>query len=270
MGKAVLSRAQKLIRLVNGLAASLVFAAGPAFAGFEPSVEIGARSYPLSGALNVDLAYSIPVWGEAGFGEPWFGYIQPSITGTTAGSYNSGKAELALFPISFLGVAGGAEAINNGQDYKAYDCDAYNCRGKFWRAYASTTLGLAAGPVFLVGKGKIERLHQDPDQTIDTGLDFIEPTSGLAAHKDGDLLYTAGGMLGCKIGEAWRIAYAYSWSRMQEVAGQSQTNLGLVVWDTGTWQIAAGLGTFHSELKDKEATGIVRIQWQPLPRLGLL
>jgi hypothetical protein len=261
----VLSGTEKIIGIVfwTGL---ILINASTAFAGFEPSVQALVRSYPLSGSLDLDLGYSAVVWGQPGNENPWFGYLRPSIGAKTAGSYNSGGAEIAIFPVSFVGFSAGGEAISNGEDYKAYDCEAFNCRGKFWRTYASASLALAAGPVFLVGRGKIEKLKQAPDQS----LDFIEPTSGLAARQNGDELKTASGLLGYKVSPTWIVAYTYSWSRMQKVEGQSQTHLGLVVWNIGTWSVAAGAGTFHSELKDKEATGVLRIEWRPVPHVGFL
>jgi hypothetical protein len=237
-----------------------------AMAGFEPSVSALARSYPLSGSLNAKLGYSAVLWGQPGNENPWFGYIRPSIGGATAGSYNSGNAEIAVFPISFIGFSAGGESISNGADYRAYDCDTYGCRGKFWRTYASASLALGAGPFFLVGRGKVEKLKQHPDQA----LDFIEPTSGLAAQQNGDELKTATGVLGIKISPSWIVAYTYSWSEMKEVDGQSQTNLGLIMWNLGTWKLAVGGGAFHSELKEKEATGVLRIEWQPIAPIGFL
>lgn len=245
----------------------VMFLAVRAQAGWEPSVEAAARSYPLSGAMTFELGYSAVLWGSpGGASNPWFGYIRPAVKGATAGSYNSGGASIALFPVSFLGVEAGAEAINNTNEYQAYDCDTYGCTGKYWRGYLAGTVGLGAGPVFLVGRGKIENLRQHPDQMVD----FIEPTSGLPARANGDRLKTVSGAAGVKLGAEWKLIYAYSWSRMQELNGQSQTHLGIISWNNESWAISAGAGTFKSEIKDRELTGVLRLEWRALPHVGLL
>ncbi len=217
--------------------------------------------------MAFDLGYSTEIWGTGGSeANPWFGYLRPSVTGFTAGSYNSGRAMLEIYPVSFLGIEGGAEAISNTNEYKAYDCATYNCLGKFWTTFAGATLIAGAGRVFLVAKGKVVNLRQHPAQSAN----FIEPTSGLVAQRQGDQLTVASGAAGLKVSQSWSVIYAYARSEMKEIESSSEMHLGILSWKSGDWRISAGGGTFRSDIKERQGTGILRIEWRATPQLGLL
>jgi len=224
-------------------------------------VDLLARSYPISATLTAKLGYGFTVWGTSGMDSPLYGYIKPEIKFSTLGTYNSGLVQLKVFPISFLGVIVGAESVSNTSEYRAFDCVLYRCLGKSWQTFVEGNLALGYGPVFVLGRAGVEDWHQAPDQD----RDFINPSYGLAMKQQGDRASFAGGIAGYKFSDQWVMAYSYMWVQTVEIKGQSQMNLGLVQWSKEAWNIAVGGGTFHSELKDKEATAILRVQWSGAP-----
>lgn len=236
-----------------------------ALAHVEYGFDAVYRSYPLSASLMAKLGYGLRLWGSEAGESPLYGYIKPEIRYVSAGTYNSGSIRLKIFPISVLGVTAGAEAIANHDRYRAYDCVTYNCQGKFTQTFIEGTVALGWRAWFLLSKAGIEDMKQGRGQ----GLDFIIPAYGLVARADGDRLKYVVGVTGLKLNDSWTLAYSYIWAGMQEIAGQSQAHLGLINYHLGEFKIAVGGGVFHSEIKDKEATAVVRLQWAPTDSVEL-
>lgn len=236
-----------------------------AFAQVEYSVDAIYRSYPLSGTVTGKLGYGYRFWGSGAGDSPLYGYIKPEVRYATAVTYNEGSVRLKFFPLSILGVTAGASAIANHDRYRAYDCLTYNCQGKFWQTFVEGTAGFGWRAWFAYGKAGIEDWHQDSAQTFD----FVNPTYGLVMKADGERIHFANGVTGFKLSADWVILYSYLWAQTQEINGQSQMHLGLVDYRLGQFKIAVGGGVFSSELKDKEATAIVRLQWAPTTSVEL-
>lgn len=226
----------------------------------EAEVELGldftARSYPLSGTLTSALGVSWTFWGSAGQG-PWYGYLKPELQWSTAGAYNSGLVQVKVFPLSFLGVVVGGEAVSNTQNFKAYDCVTYRCVGKNWQTFAEGQFALAMGPVFTFLKAGLSDWHQAPDQD----RDFINPTWGLATRQQGDRLRTLKAALGAELSDHFRLIYAFSFAEMIEKDQQSHMHLALLQWQMENWRAVLGGGVFRSEIKRSEGSAILSLSW---------
>ena len=129
---------------------------------------------------KIDLGYDFLLWGHPG-DSFLYGYLRPSITADTAWTYNSLESAVELFPISIFGVKAGGEAIQNDEDYTPYNCQAYACRGRFYRLFVQGQLTLGAGPVFVQARVRRESWNER-----DQSADFIEPTNGVLLKRTGD------------------------------------------------------------------------------------
>ena len=126
-----------------------------AFAGFDLRAGGIVRSYPLAGTVDAELGYGILLRGTAN--SPFSSYLRMKVDGSTAGIFNSAGAALEFFPLGILGVRAGGEALQNDKDYSAYDCEAHECLGRFYRTYIEAELTLGAGPVFVQGRWRRHR-----------------------------------------------------------------------------------------------------------------
>ncbi|MFY7994212.1 MAG: hypothetical protein ACOVP4_13025 [Bacteriovoracaceae bacterium] len=132
-----------LIFVITG---TLLFSCS-SFAKFDLSVGTQGRTLPALGAeLYADAGYGQVLWGEreAGDKNVLFGLIRPSLGVSTSAVINSVKAEIEVFPISFLGLAIGRQFIHSNFDFPFFDCDQVTCQGEFTRNYVETKIALGA------------------------------------------------------------------------------------------------------------------------------
>jgi hypothetical protein len=124
------------------------------FAQFDLSAGMQGRTLPALGAeVYADAGYSQLLWGERKAGDKniLFGLIRPSIAGSSSAVINSIKAEIEVFPISFLGFAFGRQYIHSNYDFPFFNCDEVICQGNYTRNYVETKMALgAAGWVTLL------------------------------------------------------------------------------------------------------------------------
>ncbi len=241
-------------------------------AGAQVDLQLEAvtRSYPLSGSLTSELGYGIPIWGSPSTGNttsrsPWYGYIRPSLKLATAGTYNAGQVSIDLFPLSFIGIKAGVGAWQTTDDYKAFDCTQIQCKGKFNHQFIEAKVGFVAGPLFLLARGKIEDFQQSPLQQND----FIEPTLGMVAEKEGDRVRSATGILGGNINDRWSLAALWSEGTMEKRKGFSRTQMLTVNWKADSVTILLGAGAFESSEKSQGATFAGLLRWEIWPSIEL-
>jgi hypothetical protein len=236
--------------------------AWPAHASLDFSLGAEARSYPLSGVIESELGYGALLWGQTS--TPFYGYLRPRILASTAATYNSADAALEIFPLSFLGFRAGGESIQNDQNYSAYDCDTYRCKGRFYRAYAEAELTLGMGPVFVQGRWRRERWSEPHAQTGD----YIDPTSGLAMASSGESQVVYFGIVGMKLAPEWT-ALAMLRYAQEDSGGISRMPVGAIRFHRGIFSISVGAGNFESILKKSETTVIGSIKFELAPSLAL-
>lgn len=235
----------------------------PSFADFDLSLGGLVRSYPLGGAIEANVGYGILLWGDAG--PPWYGYTRVRLDGTSAGVYNSISPSIELYPVSFLGVRAGGEAIQNDADYSAHDCATYVCRGRFYNTFVQGELTLGAGGFFMQARVRRERWTQAvPGVTA-----FIDPEAALALAGTGDSRTYYRGTLGMKIDESWSAIGSMIYIQADSDNGISRFPFGLVRYKTGRFTIAAGGGVFSSKLKSEGVAALVTFKWEIWPSLAL-
>jgi hypothetical protein len=242
---------------------SLLFACA-GHADFDYNADFGLRSYPLSGALEGNLGYGLLLWGTPG-SSPMYGYVRPHVGAATAGYYNSGNAVLDVYPLSFLGGSVGGEAIENDKDYSAYDCAAYQCRGRSYRSFAQAELSLAAGPLFSQFRWKRERWTLGAPRS----QQFIETTSGLALDGQGDFLTVYRGAVGVKYSEKWSLIANYIYAQSDVSREVSRFPFAVVRFKNGPYSISLGGGVYSSTIKAEGGSVLLLMGWNLKPGLGL-
>lgn len=241
-----------------------VFLMFPISAGAQSDLSLTGlfRSYPLSGIVEAEGGYGIPLWGTPK--SPMSGYIRPRLIGSSAATYNSVDAALEVFPIAFLGARAGGEGIQNDADYTAYDCEVYRCKGRYYRTYFEAELSLGAGPVFAQARWRRDRWSQrDP-----LAGDFVDPTSGLLMLASGDSQTVMYGVLGLNFSPAWTFMalLRYAETDFHEF---SRTPVGMLRYKSGSFSIGLGAGTFESNLKKRDFTAQGFMRWEIKPSIGL-
>ncbi len=117
------------------------------FAKFDLNGGIQGRTLPALGAeLYADAGYGQLLWGEREPGDKnvLFGLIRPSLAVSTSAVINSVKAEIEVFPISFIGMSFGRQYIHSNYDFPFFDCEQVTCQGNFTRNYVETKMALGA------------------------------------------------------------------------------------------------------------------------------
>jgi hypothetical protein len=242
---------------------SLLLFSCVARAGFDASAGGTFRAYPLSGVVEADAGYGYLIWGAEG--SPLYGYIRPKIEAASAISYNSAAAVLEVFPVSFLGVRGGGESIENDKRYSDFNCTNNNCLGRFYRTFAEAELTLGYGRVFAQGRIRRERWSQKEPEAGD----FVEPTSGITLKSGGDSETVYIGLIGFKYSETWSILAVTRYAESDGFESFSRLPYGVIRYTSGTLQLGAGLGEFESSLKTKDLTVLGFLKWEIAPSVAL-
>ncbi len=229
----------------------------PAWANLDLGVGGTFRSYPLSGVVEGRAGYGFLLYGTAG--SPFSGFVRPNFAVNSAATYNSGMAQLEVFPLAFLGIRAGGESVQNDKDYTPYDCETSRCLGRFHRTFFGSELTLGAGPVFVRGLWRRERWSQPKGQVGD----FIEPTSGLVLRAEGESQTVYYGVGGYKISETWAVIGGVRYA--EDDGGFSRMPFGMVRFTSGDFALGVGAGEFESTLKDKGFTAWGYLSWDFIP-----
>jgi hypothetical protein len=241
-----------------------LFFAGLAHADLDYNVDGAFRSNPLSGILEGDLGYGQLLWGEAGAG-PMYGYIRPHVGAGTAGYYNSAIASLDLYPLSFLGVRAGGEAIQNDKKYTAYDCETYQCKGRMYRTFVQSELTAGYSSYFIQLRWKRERWTlADPNNS-----QFIETGSGLSLSGKGDAQTVYRATLGYKLNPTWTILGVVNYSQSDITREIAHFPFAAVRYTTGPYSVGVGAGVYSSTIRPQGGSAVAFFGWNIKPSLAL-
>lgn len=233
------------------------------FADFDLALGGLARSYPLGGGAEVNAGYGILLWGDAG--PPWYGYTRLRLDGTSAATYNAASSSLEVYPVSFLGVRAGGEAIQNDAEYSAHDCVTRTCRGRFYNTFVQAELTLGVGSFFMQGRWRRERWSQSTSAPVE----FVEPEAALALAGTGDSRTYYRGTLGMKLNDRWSVIGSMIYFQVDSNNGISRFPFGMFRYRTGEFSIAAGGGVFASQLKTEGPAALIIFNWEIWPSLAL-
>lgn len=233
------------------------------FANVDLSLGTFVRSYPLSGVAELEAGYGILLRGEAN--SPFSSYARLKISGESAAVYNSLSGALEFFPLGIAGIRAGGEAIQNDTRYSAFDCDQYQCTGRYYRIYIEGEMTLGAGPIFVQGRWRRERWTQGSNE----GRDFIDPTSAVVVKGRGDSQTVYYGVAGLKMDEQWTLLGVLRYSQNDQLEGWSRFPYGVIQWKSGEVTLGVGAGVFESSLKEKGLAAVGLFRWEIRPSLAL-
>jgi|GEM_PF-6320079 len=243
--------------------ASVFVFAQNCFAAFDLYAGGMTRSYPLAGVLEVEGGYGVLLRGEAN--SPFSSYWRAKIYGSTAAVYNSLDAAVEFFPLAITGIRAGGEGIQNDGKYSAYDCDRYQCLGRYYRTYIEAELNLGAGPLFVQGRWRRERWTQNHSGAGD----FIDPTSGVALKSEGDSQTVYYGVAGVNLSSRWTVLGGVRYSENDQMGGWSRFPYGVIRYKDGPLSVGIGAGVFESSLKNESLSALGFIRWDFAPSLAV-
>lgn len=236
---------------------ALIFHSQFSNAGFDAYAGGTLRSYPLAGVMEAESGYHMLLRGTAN--SPFSSYARVRVYGSSAGIYNSLDGAVEFFPLAIMGVRAGGEGIQNDSKYKAYDCERYECLGRYYRTYIEGELTLGAGPVFVQGRWRRERWTQkNPDQG-----DFIDPTSAIVIKGQGDSQTVYFGVAGLKLSDKWTFLGVLRYAESDQLEGWSRFPYGVIKYTDGPFSVGIGGGQFESSLKGESfsAVGLLRYEF---------
>jgi hypothetical protein len=134
---------------------------------FDLSYGVQGRTLPALGAeLYADSGYNQLLWGKKENPKDiLYGLIRPSLGASTSAVVNSAKAEIEIFPISFIGFAVGRQYQNSNFEFPFFDCDAVTCKGEYQRNYIESKMVLGFKGWILLGNYKVDTLRS-PNSTV--------------------------------------------------------------------------------------------------------
>jgi len=173
-----------------------------------------ARTYPLAGYLRAEAGYSLPFWGSSKNNSPLYGMIRPHTQLQTSGVMNSGRAFLAVHPISFWSFYLGREYTHRtATNLPTYDCEAqtYCDTGLFKRNLWGTQLALKYKGLFYLTRIQWQTtiLDENPFAT------FAEEQGTLLGRGTRDTLFYQTHILGWSLNEIQSIALLYKRNRIK-------------------------------------------------------
>jgi hypothetical protein len=134
---------------------------------FDLSYGVQGRTLPALGAeLYADTGFNQLLWGKKeNSKDVLYGLIRPSIGGSTSAVVNAFKAEVEVFPISFLGFAVGRQYQNSNFEFPFFDCERVTCKGEYQRNYIESKMVLGYAGWIVMGNYKVDTLLS-PDKEV--------------------------------------------------------------------------------------------------------
>jgi hypothetical protein len=116
------------------------------WAKVDLNMGLQGRTVPGIGAeLYADSGYNLLLWGRKKRSrDVLYGLIRPSFSLSTSGVINSAKAELEVFPISFLGISAGRQYSYANFDFPFFNCEEISCHGEFTRDWVTSKMAMGA------------------------------------------------------------------------------------------------------------------------------
>jgi hypothetical protein len=162
-----------------------------AWSKFDFDLGFQGRTIPsLGGELFAESGYNQILWGKKQ--EPkdvLYGLVRPSLGVSTSAVINAAKAELEIFPISFLGFSVGRQYVNSNYDFPFLKCMEITCQGEFVRNWVGSKIALGAKGYVAVASYYLHTLRSpDPHQPMADWRNVIVGEGGEEVQIDRKLL----------------------------------------------------------------------------------
>jgi hypothetical protein len=222
---------------------------------YDYSSHFITRSFPIALVLRNQVGSGYKFWGESQ--KTFYGYVRAGANIDTSVVVNTVGGQIDFYPISFLGFSAGSSRTYRNFDPIQFDCEKIECRGDVKRNFVAAKLGLAFGPVFLMGHG--ERFQQELANP--TGRQFADEQTSLIARAEGDEMERLSVSLGYNLGDGYSMAAHFVHQEMIENKNVSQMKLIILRKQNGPWSYVAGAGVFRWHVDSEVATAIFSIMW---------
>ncbi len=236
-------------------------------AGLDFKYGASARSYPsLSGDVNAQAGYGIPIWGTPGSGT-MYGLIRPALDLSSSGVVYSYDANVTVYPISFIGLGvGRKELTSEYSDFTYYECEDIRCKGKLNKEYGFVKLALGYGNIKMVtAYTEFENTYDDEKKT-ELGVAEYEYILIVNPKEEKQIrrLYYLGYDMGDK-----SIGLLSDQHQFLESDKDYQLNIGFYQFNLGSFRTTVGIGSLQSSDQKPGVTGIFRISHTLLPSMAL-
>lgn len=241
----------------------LLIISSTAFPFFDGNVTTAFRSFPKSGYLEAESGYNHKIWSKDNI---LYGYTRPSISATSAGAYNSFKADLEIAPVSFITFGSGYEIIQNRQQYADSDCSKYSCKIDLRRKYLR--IKVLAGYKNFFAVINFNRSFYTPIRQVNRE-GFIDPQSQLSMAKNGDVINTLSTAIGAEIGDHYKILALSIFGKVSNSGDSYSHNSLLLHYQKLKLNFFGGLGVYRASGFTTRPSVLAGVKWTFKKGIGL-
>ena len=227
----------------------------------DSSASVIARSYSPGLIVTPTVGYSYLLWGDPASG--LFGYVRPSASASMTTSSYSGRGELELYPVSFLGFSGGRTLLHRFANATGQDCSLGQCMGDLFSSDLSVRALFRYQSIF--GTVKYTRLYFDA--AADRSQALLDPASALLLSPDGEIATMTSAVVGGTIDETWSAGGIYQGATLQNRSGTQNAEYLFARYSMGDYRFMGAAGRFESELKNPGLSLVASVTWVGTPTL---
>jgi hypothetical protein len=241
---------------LNLLSVSLLATAASA-KGLDYSVDSFARTSSLGLSASPNVGYSFLLWGDPS--SPLHGYIRPNVTASFTPATISGRAELELHPVTFLGLTAGRTWTRRFSNLPGQDCNLGACIGNL----GSTDVGAKALFKYGIAFGSLKYTKTFVDSFDDRSRGIIDPGSALLLSPGGEVVSQWNAVVGVPIHTDWSVGGIYQKTDLKNNPGTQNAEYAFLRLKRGDLTYLAGAGRFESQLKPAGPSFILSVSWSP-------
>lgn len=235
------------------------------WAKFDLNYGVQGRTLPGIGAeLYADSGYGQLLWGKKeNPKDVLYGLIRPSLGVSTSAVVNNAKAEIEIFPISFIGFAVGRQYQNSNFEFPFFDCNAVTCKGEYQRNYVESKMVLGFKGWIVLGNYKVDTLlSPDEDVPMADWRNVIVGEPGEEVQIDKKLM--VGKMFSNKM-----VGVLIENTRFEGSGERKESFVGLYQVQQKDTSYMMGVGGFHTDQQPMGFQFYFRIHHVALPSLKL-
>lgn len=229
----------------------------------DTSADLIARSTPVGLSLEGTTGYGVPLWGDATSGQPFYGYLRPSVN-LAVSSVAATKLALDFYPVSFVGFTVGRSYRYRTLNFSGVDCENANCKGWLNSTYArARILGRWKG---LFGSAVFEKY--DYDHRDDLQEPVLEEINAVNLAPRDDEGFGQSFVLGYTIDDEWSAGVRADSFKTRKWENSSEMQVAFVRSIRREWTYVVGLGRFASSQFGVAPEVIAAVNWTGLRKIG--
>ena len=248
-----------LILLVLGVSSSSSALEGQP----DTSADLVGRSTPIGLSLEGTAGYGIPIWGDSKSGDPFFGYIRPSVS-LGLSSVISSRFNFDFYPVSFVGFTVGRSYRYRTLDFTGVNCEVAACKGWLNSTYLKARF-LGKYQNFF---GSLVFEKYDYDTRGDLQGPVIEEVAVVTLAPKDDEGYGTSLTLGYSVDEEWSAGLRADTFKTRKLENSQEMHIAFLRSIRREWTYIVGLGRFASSQFGVGPQVLAVVNWTGDKKIG--